>query len=82
MNGYFGKEEALAWVGRRFRTKVDFSGVPAGTSGIVVKADESDLGWTLRIRWELSDRGWPLDDWFSKRELELFLVPFPEEGRP
>lgn len=73
MSDYFEKEEARFLVGRRFRTKVDFSGVPVGTPGIVVKAEEGSLGWLLRIRWELLDRSWPLDDWFTKREVERYL---------
>src|SRR5206468_5065021 len=36
---HFSRQEAVAQLGRRIRTEVEFSGVPAGTAGIVVRAD-------------------------------------------
>lgn len=40
---YFSQAEAEAKVGRRIRTLVEFSGVPLGTTGQVISADEA--GW-------------------------------------
>ena len=60
---YFTQAEAAAKVGGRIQTRVDFSGVPRGTTGRVVSADEA--GWAKRpfgreeevydvaIQWEL-----------------------------
>ena len=60
---YFTQVEAEGKVGRRIQTRVDFSGVPRGTTGRVVSADEA--GWAkpafgkeeevydVAIQWEL-----------------------------
>ena len=40
---YFTQAEAEGKVGRRIQTRVDFSGVPRGTTGQVISADEA--GW-------------------------------------
>ncbi len=60
---YFTQAEAAAKVGRQIQTRVDFSGVPRGTTGRVVSADEA--GWAkppfgkeeevydVAIQWEL-----------------------------
>jgi hypothetical protein len=40
----FTKEEAEAKVGKKIRTKVEFSGVPKGSMGMVVRADHMGSG--------------------------------------
>ena len=40
---YFSQAEAKAKVGQRIQTRVEFSGVPQGTTGRVISADEA--GW-------------------------------------
>lgn len=55
---YFTKQEALEKVGRLIETLVEFSGVPKGSSGTVVRIYEA--GWDskesygLDIQWHLS----------------------------
>lgn len=71
--------EALSKIGKKIRTKVDFSGVPAGTTGVVLRPCSDDLTpegnvRLLGVMWELPDRvGSPLVDWFSKSEYMLYL---------
>ncbi|NTU99289.1 hypothetical protein HGA64_04790 [Candidatus Falkowbacteria bacterium] len=40
---YFTQAEAEAKVGRQIQTHVEFSGVPIGTAGRIISADEA--GW-------------------------------------
>lgn len=55
MREYFTKQEALEKVGKLIETLVDFSGVPKGTSGTVIRIYEA--GWDskesygLDIQW-------------------------------
>ena len=61
---------AKSKVGKRIRTKVEFSGVPAGTSGQVTRADRG----TVAIEWALEARiRRPLVGWFTRQEYEQFL---------
>ncbi len=70
----FDQAEASAKVGQRIRTRVEFSGVPQGATGQVVKADASGAGYTLAIEWDLAERrAKPLVDWFTKIEYERLL---------
>lgn len=70
----FDEATALAKVGQRVHTLVEFSGVPRGTVGRVIRADPSDGGYTLAIQWELAERrAKPLVDWFARNEYEQFL---------
>ena len=60
---YFTQAEAEAKVGHHIQTRVEFSGVPIGTTGSVISADEA--GWAkppfghaekaydLAIQWDL-----------------------------
>lgn len=60
---HFSQAEAQAKVGKRIRTRVDFSGVPAGTTGRVVSADpagqakapfgEAVETFDVAIQWDL-----------------------------
>ena len=70
----FDEVNARALVGTRVRTRVEFSGVPVGTAGQVVRADRSGDGYTLGVEWELTGRTKPLVDWFSRSEYERFLA--------
>lgn len=82
-NRYFLEEEARRLLGRRFRTKVDFAGIPKGSVGKVVGVDTSytPRGFaSLEIQWEIpvadKYRGLHLpssSDWFTKLEFENFL---------
>ena len=71
----FDEATAVAKIGRRIHTLVEFSGVPRDTAGQVIRADPSDGGYTLAIQWELAERrAKPLVDWFTQDEYEQFLV--------
>ncbi len=49
---YFTEQEALEKVGRVIETLVEFSGVPQGTTGTVIRADKGDDDeWSLGIQW-------------------------------
>lgn len=49
----FTEQEARALVGKRVRTSIAFSGVPAGTAARVIQADRSRDGYTVALEWEL-----------------------------
>lgn len=73
---YFSQGEALAKVGHKIRTLIEFSGVPKGTTGIVLEPNDRLV--SLPIQWDLPERPYgayskPLVDWFSKDEYEKFL---------
>jgi hypothetical protein len=80
---YFDKATAVSKVGKKIQTIVGFSGVPKGTTGMVIKADIAshsmltrgapDELYDLAIEWELPHRCKPLVDWFTKDEYERFL---------
>jgi len=81
---YFDKTTALSKVGKKIQTLVQFSGVPRGTTGTVIRADvvshaipvmgtAAEL-YDLAIEWDLPHRCKPLVDWFTKDEYEKFLV--------
>ena len=67
----FTPAEARAKVGQRIRTTVAFSGVPRGTTSIVLEPDDELV--SLPVQWDLSGRTRPLVDWFSKWEYEKYL---------
>lgn len=46
---------AMAEVGTRVRTKVAFSGIPAGTEGVI----DEDYGTGVMVAWDLPDRPLP-----------------------
>lgn len=70
----FKKSTALSKVGQRVTSLIEFSGVPTGTIGQVIRADKSGEGYTLAIQWELPGRpGKPLVDWFTKNEYDQYL---------
>ena len=65
---YFDYVQAAKLVGRRVRTKVAWSGVPAGTTGRIARADNSHTEGgrlALVIRWDLPEQSKPLEDWFD-----------------
>ncbi|MEW6687324.1 MAG: hypothetical protein AB1393_14160 [Candidatus Edwardsbacteria bacterium] len=73
----FPKEEALEKVGKTVKTKIEFSGVPKGTVGEVLRPFEGDFDKqgniiSLPIRWNRFQRD-KLIDWFSKQEYYKFL---------
>lgn len=83
----FKKEEAQAKVGKKIRTRIEFSGVPLGATGTVVRADamgpsriqnKTEEVWDVVIEWDVPDRPFeahqrPLQDWFSRDEYERYL---------
>ena len=74
---YFDYVQAAKLLGRRIRTKVAWSGVPEGTTGRVVRADNSytESGrLALVIRWDLPERSKPLEDWFDANEFQHLEV--------
>jgi hypothetical protein len=67
---HFTKEEAEEKIGERVESLVEFSGVPRGTTGRVVRADLAEKGYDLAIEWDLPGRSFatvkrPLTDWFT-----------------
>jgi len=68
---HFTPAEARAKVGQRVRSRIAFSGVPKGTTGIVLEPDRKLV--TLPIQWDLPGRSKPLVDWFSKSEYKDYL---------
>jgi hypothetical protein len=57
----------------RVHTKVEFSGVPAGTPATVVRVDQCHGGHVVALEWDLSARAAPLVDWFRRSEWERFI---------
>lgn len=83
MQDEFTEAEARALVGRKVRTRVDFSGVPAGTTARVNGAAPGRAGWTVALTWDMEDRPRPLTDWFSKGEYEKFIEELADmDARP
>ena len=72
MSRYFSKDEAQSKLGRNIRTKVDFSGVPAGTKGFVYNYynHSGTKNYGVEIKWGLDQH---LVDGFSKDEYDQFL---------
>ena len=70
----FTAEEAREKLHRRVKSLVGFAGVPQGTTGVVVGADEAGGGFDLLVEWEQADRLQPLRDWITKDEYEAGLV--------
>jgi hypothetical protein len=85
---HFTKAEAEAKGGKRVRTLVEWSGVPRGTTGTVVKADymgkrkpafeDWQDTWDVVIEWNLPEpplaRRRRIRDWFPRWEYERFLT--------
>jgi len=83
----FTQEEAEAKVGKKIRTLAAWAGVPRGTMGTVVKADQMGRVKTLDkdphkvgdvvIEWDLPvppiHVNKPLQDWFTKDEYETYI---------
>ena len=70
-------------VGTRITTCVEFSGVPAGTTGKVVDISSpknKHMGVEYAIQWDLN-RPRPLVDWFSETEFKDFLEILPSPGK-
>ena len=72
----FNQQEAYSKIGKIIATLREFSGVPAGTKGKVIKQD--DIGVKLEkcsvaIEWQLPGREKPLVDWFTKGEYGRYL---------
>ena len=69
--------EARALVGKRVRTTIEFSGVPAGTEATITRADPGSDGWTVGLTWDLEDHKGPgrkpLTDWFTRDEYERWI---------
>jgi hypothetical protein len=81
---FFSEQQAQELQGTRIRTRVPFSGVPAGTEGTIIAADQLPAGHTVAVVWDLPHRPFgaeqrPLVDWFSKREYRQFLVKVERE---
>ena len=77
-NTCFTHAEAQVLQGAKISTTVAFSGVPKGTSGTVMRADQGRNGYTVAVQWELPGRAQPLIDWFSKAEFERYLQEWEE----
>ncbi len=60
----------------KIRTKREFSGVPAGTTGTAIKDNVSSHGEAInlwKITWDLPGRFKPLMDWFDQKEFDMYL---------
>lgn len=70
----FTVEEAQDKIGRRVQLREAFAGIPTGTSGRVIQADEIHPDFfDLLIEWEQPGRGTPAPDWFTQDEYERYL---------
>ncbi len=77
MNRYFDFTQTVVLVGKRIRTRIGWSGVPVGTTGTVVRADNTYTEggrFALVIRWDLPTRIKPLEDWFDAIEFQHLEV--------
>lgn len=72
---YFGKEAAAALVGQRVRSLVEFRGVPKGTTGRVVRADQTGdpEAYSVGVEWALPSLGKPPVDTFSRDQYYAYL---------
>lgn len=76
---YFSRDLALAKLRRRIRTRIRFTGVPLGTDGIVIAADEIACErFSLAVRWVFPDGSQNRLEWLSRTDYERFLVELPE----
>lgn len=79
--------EAEGKVGKSVRSLIEFSGVPKGTHGKVIRMDQGEgRGAIVAVEWDLParttiagrefqvQRTKPLVDWFSKDEYEDYLL--------
>lgn len=70
-NEYFTLSEARAKQNKKIRSRVEFSGVPKGTTGKVTGMYSCRVGtYGIDVTWDLP-RERPLIDGFSKRDYEL-----------
>lgn len=73
---YFGKEAAEALIGVRIRSLVEFRGVPAGTTGRVVRADETlePDAYSVGVEWDMPSLGRPPPvDTFTRDQYYSYL---------
>lgn len=70
----FTAKEASEKIGRRVKALAEFAGVPIGTTGEVVAADEAPGGYDVAVEWDLPGRARPLQDWVTKDEYETRLL--------
>lgn len=68
-----------ALVGAHVKTNVEFSGVPAGTVGVIIE----DYGTGVMVQWALQSQpaGWPLRDGFDKKTELQFLDLEPKAAQ-
>lgn len=69
--------EAATLIGRRVRTRMAFSGVPADTTATVVRVDPGSRGYTVALEWDLTGRETPLVDWFRRSEWDRIIETLP-----
>jgi len=75
---HYTARAARALIGKTFESLIEFSGVPQGTRGKVVGADDAGLGhWDVVIEWDMPDHTKPsgqgLRDWFAQDEMARFM---------
>jgi hypothetical protein len=77
----FSNEEARNKLNHRIRSRVEFAGVPSGTTGRVVSVFEiSATEFDVVVQWDLADEDEPLRDRFAKNTYEALL--FEEDNVP
>lgn len=70
----FIADEAQDKIGRRVCLREQYAGIPAGTSGSVVQADEIHPDfYDLLIEWESPTVGKSAPTWFTQDEYERLL---------
>ena len=77
----FSGEEARTKLNHRVRSRVEFAGIPVGTTGRVVSVHEiSKSEFDVVVQWDLAFDREPLRDRFAKNTYESLL--FEEDGVP
>ncbi len=55
---YFTKDEAHQKIGNIVESLSDLASVPAGTKGVVIKAQQQKKGqWEIKVRWKSKEAG-------------------------
>ena len=86
VNTHFTREEAAGTLGNKIQTRMAFSGIPAGTTGVVsAMYNAGGNEWGIDVTWNLKNRKGkpPVIDGFSKTEYESFLtvISVPESNK-
>jgi len=71
----FAADEAQDKIGRRVCLRKQYAGIPAGTNGRVIQADEIHPDfYDLLVEWETPTAGQSAPAWFTQDEFEQYLA--------